>query len=58
MVRSIVLRGFDSEMAQLIQNNMEHDGVKFIRPAVPEKIEKLDGMLNSIFLPNLLRNFS
>lgn len=33
MVRSILLRGFDRQMADLIGNNMEDHGIKFIHKA-------------------------
>lgn len=42
MVRSILLRGFDQEIAEKIGDFMTKCGVKFIRPAVPTKIEKLE----------------
>lgn len=42
MVRSILLRGFDQQMAEKIGDYMEVEGVKFIRPCVPTKIEKLE----------------
>ena len=43
MVRSILLRGFDQEMAEKIGEYMAKEGgVKFIRPAVPQSIEKLE----------------
>ncbi|KYO24859.1 thioredoxin reductase 3 [Alligator mississippiensis] len=45
MVRSILLRGFDQEMAERIGAHMETHGVKFIRRFVPIQIERLeDGM--------------
>jgi len=40
MVRSILLRGFDQQMAELIGKNMHEGGVRFIRPTIPSKIEK------------------
>mmetsp|Transcript_40860 Transcript_40860/g.46883 ORF Transcript_40860/g.46883 Transcript_40860/m.46883 type:complete len:230 (+) Transcript_40860:244-933(+) len=40
MVRSILLRGFDQDMANKIGEDMENLGVKFIREAVPTRIEK------------------
>lgn len=40
MVRSILLRGFDQDMANRIGNYMENHGVKFIKGAVPSKLEK------------------
>lgn len=42
MVRSILLRGFDQQMADKIGNYMESNGVNFVRPCVPTKIEKLE----------------
>ena len=47
MVRSILLRGFDQQIADMIGNYMaEHSHVRFIRPAVPSKIERsADGRL-------------
>jgi len=42
LVRSIFLRGFDQEIAEMIGKYMENHGTKFLRPAVPHKIEKLD----------------
>lgn len=41
MVRSILLRGFDEEMAEKVGLYMSKKGVKFLRPCVPTKIEKL-----------------
>ena len=40
MVRSILLRGFDQDMANLIGKHMKENGVNFIEGAVPEKLEK------------------
>ncbi|GFS52899.1 thioredoxin reductase 1, cytoplasmic [Trichonephila inaurata madagascariensis] len=42
MVRSILLRGFDQDMAERIGNYMESEGIKFIRPCVPNKVEKIE----------------
>jgi len=42
MVRSIFLRGFDQDMANRIATYMEANHTKFIRGAVPVKIEKPD----------------
>lgn len=39
LVRSILLRGFDSDCSEKIGGYMEQSGVKFIRPGVPSKIE-------------------
>merc|ERR1719309_621930 len=41
MVRSIFLRGFDQQCANLIAKHMEAHGVKFIRGAVPTAVEKI-----------------
>ena len=40
MVRSILLRGFDQDMANKIGKDMEAIGVNFIKESVPTKIEK------------------
>jgi thioredoxin reductase (NADPH) len=40
MVRSVLLRGFDRQMAQLIGDSLEEEGVEFIRESVPQKIVK------------------
>uniref|UniRef100_A0A2P2HXB3 thioredoxin-disulfide reductase (NADPH) n=1 Tax=Hirondellea gigas TaxID=1518452 RepID=A0A2P2HXB3_9CRUS len=42
MVRSIFLRGFDQQMANKIAEYMEKQGVKFIRGAVPTKVEQIE----------------
>jgi len=44
MVRSILLRGFDQDMAKRIGEHMEtaHNPVKFINSATPSKLEKPD----------------
>jgi thioredoxin reductase (NADPH) len=40
MVRSILLRGFDQDIAEKIGQYMEKHGVKFMREMVPTKFEK------------------
>ena len=40
MVRSILLRGFDQDMANRIGSYMENHGTKFIRGAIPTKLER------------------
>jgi thioredoxin reductase (NADPH) len=40
MVRSILLRGFDQDMAQVVGNYMGNHGTKFINKATPVKLEK------------------
>mmetsp|Transcript_16501 Transcript_16501/g.32031 ORF Transcript_16501/g.32031 Transcript_16501/m.32031 type:complete len:600 (+) Transcript_16501:11-1810(+) len=42
MVRSILLRGFDQQMADKVGDAMEKLGAKFIRGAVPQKLERTD----------------
>ncbi|XP_072407977.1 thioredoxin reductase 1, cytoplasmic-like [Chiloscyllium punctatum] len=42
MVRSILLRGFDQQMAELIGDYMETHGVTIIRQFVPTKIEQIE----------------
>lgn len=41
MVRSILLRGFDQQLAEMIGKHMTEHGMKLIRPCVPTKIEKV-----------------
>lgn len=43
MVRSILLRGFDQEMAERVGAHMKHEGVKFIRGCVPSSIQAAGG---------------
>ncbi|XP_014483071.1 PREDICTED: thioredoxin reductase 1, mitochondrial isoform X2 [Dinoponera quadriceps] len=46
MVRSVVLRGFDQQMANIVAEEMEQRGVHFIYQAKPKKISKQnDGRL-------------
>lgn len=42
LVRSILLRGFDQQMAELIGNDMVTRGIKIKRPAVPTKVELIE----------------
>ncbi|XP_078597168.1 thioredoxin reductase 1, cytoplasmic-like [Branchiostoma floridae x Branchiostoma japonicum] len=42
MVRSILLRGFDQQMAEKVGAYMEKGGMKFIRGCVPTKVERLE----------------
>eukprot|EP00794_Sanderia_malayensis_P012237 gene12237-13498_t len=50
MVRSILLRGFDQQMANLIGDNMQGHGVKFIKNSAPKRIERLsDGRLEVFY---------
>lgn len=41
LVRSVFLRGFDSEMAEKIVAHMESHGIRMIRSSVPTKFEKV-----------------
>ena len=41
MVRSILLRGFDQQMADKIGEHMEGEGINFVRPCVPTKVSKV-----------------
>jgi pyruvate/2-oxoglutarate dehydrogenase complex dihydrolipoamide dehydrogenase (E3) component len=40
MVRSILLRGFDQDMANRIGEHMEEHGIKFIKQFVPIKVSR------------------
>jgi len=42
MVRSILLRGFDQQIAEMIGDNMTSHGVKFLRGWIPVSIVKLE----------------
>ncbi|KXJ06055.1 Thioredoxin reductase 1, cytoplasmic [Exaiptasia diaphana] len=42
IVRSILLRGFDQQMAERIGEHMTNHGVKFKRPAIPTKVERVE----------------
>ncbi|XP_062963588.1 thioredoxin reductase 3 [Cynocephalus volans] len=42
MVRSILLRGFDQEMAEKVGSYMEQHGVKFLRKFIPVVIQQLE----------------
>ncbi|XP_018616285.2 thioredoxin reductase 1, cytoplasmic-like [Scleropages formosus] len=42
MVRSILLRGFDQDMANRVGEHMEEHGVRFLRKFVPTKVEQLE----------------
>lgn len=41
LVRSIFLRGFDQQMAEIVGKYMAAHGIKFIRPCTVEKVERL-----------------
>ena len=42
MVRSILLRGFDQQMAEIVGDYMKGHGVNFLRGFVPKKIELIE----------------
>ncbi|XP_049718497.1 thioredoxin reductase 3 isoform X1 [Elephas maximus indicus] len=42
MVRSILLRGFDQDMAEKVGSYMEQHGVKFLRKFIPVMIQQLE----------------
>jgi pyruvate/2-oxoglutarate dehydrogenase complex dihydrolipoamide dehydrogenase (E3) component len=42
MVRSILLRGFDRQMADKIGAFMDQEGVRFVNECVPTKLEKTE----------------
>uniref|UniRef100_T1IZJ2 FAD/NAD(P)-binding domain-containing protein n=1 Tax=Strigamia maritima TaxID=126957 RepID=T1IZJ2_STRMM len=42
MVRSILLRGFDQQMATMVGNNLEQIGVRFHKEYVPTSIEQVE----------------
>lgn len=41
MVRSVVLRGFDQQMAGLITNEMKERGIKFLHKCIPLSVTKM-----------------
>lgn len=42
MVRSIFLRGFDQQIADLVAGSLSEKGVKFIQKTVPDSVEKTE----------------
>uniref|UniRef100_A0A8C9M7V9 thioredoxin-disulfide reductase (NADPH) n=1 Tax=Panthera tigris altaica TaxID=74533 RepID=A0A8C9M7V9_PANTA len=42
MVRSVLLRGFDQEMAERVGSYMEQHGVKFLRKFIPVMVQQLE----------------
>mmetsp|Transcript_33091 Transcript_33091/g.83178 ORF Transcript_33091/g.83178 Transcript_33091/m.83178 type:complete len:514 (+) Transcript_33091:171-1712(+) len=53
MVRSILLRGFDQQMANQIGEYMRRHGTKFIQPATPTRFEKTeDGRIRAYWKSN------
>ena len=51
-MRSILLRGFDQQVAEKLGDVMKDLGVKFVRPAIPTKIEKVSNTYVSYFQEN------
>lgn len=49
MVRSVVLRGFDREMAEVVVGYMERSGVRVVRGAQPVAFEKSDSAVKVVF---------
>lgn len=50
MVRSILLRGFDTNIANMIGTYMENHGIKFAREMVPSKFEKTESGQVKVFV--------
>mmetsp|Transcript_18380 Transcript_18380/g.58424 ORF Transcript_18380/g.58424 Transcript_18380/m.58424 type:complete len:484 (-) Transcript_18380:118-1569(-) len=50
MVRSILLRGFDQDIANMIGDYMEKHGVKFARAMTPSKFEKTESGQVRVFV--------
>jgi len=50
MARSIFLRGFDQQIAEMIADYMNGHGTDFIRPAVPTRVELVDGKKRVFYL--------
>jgi len=50
MYRSILLRGFDPQIADMVGDSLKEEGIKFIGPSVPTSIEKQpDGKLRVMY---------
>ena len=45
MVRSILLRGFDQQMAEKIGTYMQEHGIKFVKPCLPTALELVQEVL-------------
>ena len=57
MVRSILLRGFDEQMANMIGKHMEENHVKFIREAVPTEVTQIkEGKPGELLVKYVLNN--
>lgn len=53
MVRSILLRGFDQDIADRIGSSMERRGCKFVRDMVPNRFEKTSDGKTRVFYHNM-----
>ncbi|CAH0555743.1 unnamed protein product [Brassicogethes aeneus] len=59
MVRSVVLRGFDQQMAHIVTAAMQDRGVNFLFKCKPKKIEKLDnGQLKATWVNEVNEEFT
>lgn len=57
MVRSILLRGFDQQMAEMIGNNMAAHSVNFIKECIPTRVAKVvDGNPSTLEVIGVLKN--
>uniref|UniRef100_A0A1B6BXA1 thioredoxin-disulfide reductase (NADPH) n=1 Tax=Clastoptera arizonana TaxID=38151 RepID=A0A1B6BXA1_9HEMI len=56
MVRSVLLRGFDQQMAGLIREEMVERGVKFLHKFIPVKIDKLPSGKLLVHYKNVVDN--
>jgi thioredoxin reductase (NADPH) len=54
MVRSILLRGFDQEIAEMIGSYMEKHHVKFVRKKIPSRFEKTPSGQVKVFVDDVL----
>lgn len=57
MVRSVILRSFDRQMASLIEENLSDRGVNFVYESLPVKIEKNSSDLTVTFENIKTKNF-
>ncbi|CAH8459895.1 unnamed protein product [Schistosoma turkestanicum] len=54
MVRSILLRGFDQQIAEMVGDYMEKHGVKFAKSCIPDEIQQLKPVDTENNKPGLL----
>lgn len=50
MVRSILLRGFDQDMAEKIGSYMQAEGINFLRPCVPTKVKRNASLIINVII--------